>query len=112
MKALAELLQKKTSDPRLASATLTGVKMSPDLKNAKIYYTCQGGEKAREAVAAGFGSARGFLKRILAKDLGLRSMPELNFFYDESFDYGERIEKVLKSINADNGIDHLTPKKK
>jgi len=112
MKVLAELLQKKTGDPRLASATLTGVKMSPDLKNAKIYYICQGGEKTREAVAAGFGSARGFLKRILAKDLGLRSMPELRFFYDESFDYGERIEKVIKSLNAGNGIDHLTPKKK
>ena len=112
MKVLAELIQKKTSDPRLASATVTGVKMSPDLKNAKIYYTCQGEEKIKEAVAAGFGSAKGFLKRTLAKKLGLRSMPELKFFYDESFDYGERIDKVLKSISAGNGIDHFTSKKK
>jgi ribosome-binding factor A len=112
MKVLAELLQKKTSDPRLASATITGVKMSPDLKIAKIYYTCKGEEEVKVAVAAGFGSAKGFLKRTLAKKLGLRSMPELKFFYDESFDYGERIEKVLKSISAGNGIDHLTSKKK
>lgn len=86
--------------------------MSPDLKNAKIYFTCQGGEDRREAATEGFGSARGFLKRTLAKELSLRYMPELKFFYDESFDYGERIEKVLKSINAANGIDHLTTKKK
>lgn len=112
MKILADLLQKETGDPRLARATVTGVKMSPDLKSARIYFTCQGGEKTKEAVTAGFGSAKGFLKRTLAKELGLRYMPELTFFYDESFDYGERINKVLKSINAANGIDHLTVEKK
>lgn len=112
MKVLAELLQKETSDPRLSNTTVTGVKMSSDLKSARIYFTCQGGEKNKEAVAAGFGSARGFLKRTLAKQLSLRYMPELKFFYDESFDYGERIEKVLKTINAANGINHLTDKKK
>jgi ribosome-binding factor A len=112
VKILAELLQKETGDPRLAKATVTGVKMSPDLKSARIYFTCQGGEKIKEAVTAGFGSAKGFLKRTLAKELGLRYMPELKFFYDESFDYGERIDKVLKSINAANGIDHLTVEKK
>jgi ribosome-binding factor A len=112
MKVLAELLQKETSDPRLSNATVTGVKMSPDLKSAKIYFTCHGGEKNKDAVAAGFGSARGFFKRTLAKQLRLRYMPELKFFYDESFDYGERIEKVLKTINAANGIDHFTAEEK
>ncbi len=109
---MAEFLQKEASDPRLSSATVTGVKMSPDLKSAKIYFTCQGGERNKETVAAGFGSARGFFKRTLSKQLRLRYMPELKFFYDESFDYGERIDKVLKSINAANGIDHLTAEKK
>jgi ribosome-binding factor A len=112
MKVLAMLLQKEMSDPRLSGVTITEVKMSPDIKNAKIYFTCQGGEKSKEAVVAGFGSAKGYLKRTLAKQLGLRYMPELKFFYDESFDYGERIEKVLKSINAADGIDHLTTKEK
>lgn len=112
IKVLAELLQKGTGDPRLAKAIIAGVKMSPDLKLARIYFTCQGDEKTKEAVTAGFNSAKGFLKRTLAKELGLRYMPELNFYYDESFDYGERIDKVLKSINAANGIDHLTVEKK
>ncbi len=112
MKVLAEVLQKGTGDPRLEGVTVTGVKMSPDIKNAKIYFTCHGGKDKKEAVTAGFGSARGFIKRILAKQLSLRYMPELKFFYDESFDYGERIERVLKSINAANGIDHFTAEKK
>lgn len=111
IKILAKVLQKGIGDPRLESAIVTGIKMSPDLKNAKVYFTCQGGSENKETVAAGFGSARGFLKRTLAKELNLRYMPELKFFYDESFDYGERIEQVLKAINAANGIDHFKAEK-
>ncbi len=112
MKVLAEVLQKGTGDPRLEGVTVTGVKMSSDIKNAKIYFTCHGGKENKDAAVAGFSSARGFIKRILAKQLSLRYMPELKFFYDESFDYGERIERVLKSINTANGIDNFTAEEK
>ena len=95
---LAELLRKEISDPRLAMATLTGVKMSKDLRLAKIYFSISGGETARQSAAEGFKQARGYLKRELAQRLELRYMPDLTFYYDESIDYGARIEQLLKEV--------------
>lgn len=104
-KLLSELLQKRISDPRLVQTTISGVKMTNDLRIAKIYFaTANGAEKKTEALE-GFKSARGFLKRTLAASLGLRYMPDLQFYYDDSFDYGERIESVFKRIEAEHDSD-------
>jgi ribosome-binding factor A len=94
----AELLRKEIKDPRLNMATITGVKVSRDLRIAKIYYSISGGESVRKDVAEGFKQARGFLKRELAQRLDLRYMPDLVFFYDESIDYAARIEELLKTV--------------
>jgi ribosome-binding factor A len=104
-KLLAEILRRRTKDPRLKAATISGVKMSRDLRIARIYFTAAGGKKVREAVMEGFQSARGHLKRTLAAELGLRYMPDLSFHYDGSFDYGESIDRLLKSIHTENGSD-------
>lgn len=101
-KTLSDVLTRKIKDPRLAMATITGVKMSSDLRLARIYFAISGSETARDEVISGFKAARGFFKRILARQLGLRYMPDLTFFYDDSFDYGSHIDKVLKSIKTDN----------
>jgi ribosome-binding factor A len=103
---LAELLKKKIRDPRVAMATITRVKMSRDLKLARIYFTIYGDSQKSEAAVQGFESARGFIKRSLARRLNLRYMPDLKFFYDESFEYGSQIDQLLKKISTDNGPDH------
>ena len=96
---LSDLLKKEIRDPRLEMTTITAVKMSSDLKNAKIYFTMPpGSPEARNGAAEGFNSAAGYLKKKLARQLGLRYMPALKFFYDESLDYGAHINQVLKSI--------------
>ncbi|MEJ2170293.1 MAG: 30S ribosome-binding factor RbfA, partial [Desulfobacterales bacterium] len=97
---------KNIRDPRLMMTTITRVKMSPDLKLARIYFSIYGGSSKSEAAAMGFESARGFIKRSLARRLGLRYMPDLKFFYDDSLDYSFRIEKLLKKIAEDNGPDN------
>lgn len=102
---LSEILRKETKDPRLKMATITGVKMSRDLKNAKIYFSITGTDRRREEVLKGFQSAHGHIKRTLASRLELRYMPELRFYYDDSFDYGEHIDKLLKSVADENGTD-------
>jgi ribosome-binding factor A len=103
---LSDLLKKNIRDPRLMMTTITRVKMSPDLKLARIYFSIYGGSSKSEAAAMGFESARGFIKRSLARRLGLRYMPDLKFFYDDSLDYSFRIEKLLKKIAEDNGPDN------
>ena len=103
---LSDLLQKGIRDPRLEMTTITGVKMSPDLKLARIYFTIYGGRDRSEAAVKGFDSARGYIKRNLARRLGLRYMPDLKFFWDESFEYGSHIDKLLKKITTGNEPDY------
>jgi len=99
---LSDLILKEISDPRLSRATITGVSMSKDLRIAKVYFAAHGGKDDEQELTAGFESAKGFIKRALAKELGLRYMPELKFFYDTSFDYGAHIDRVLKTIRSDD----------
>jgi ribosome-binding factor A len=107
-KALSDLLRKGVNDPRLENVTITGVKMGSDLKTAYVYFSTYLGEKESADTAQGFQSARGYVKRHLAGKLGLRYMPDLKFMYDKSFDYGMKIEKLLKSVAPDDETDHTT----
>lgn len=96
---LAELLRRDISDPRLHLATITDVKLTKDLRRARIFFASPGGKEISAQTAQGFQSAAGFIKRHLGPRLGLRYMPELEFVYDESFDHGARIDQLLKSIS-------------
>ena len=108
---LSEILRREINDPRLRMTTISSVKMSADLKIAKVYYTTPGDEKSRRQVTEGFKHAAGFLKRSLERQVDLRYMPELKFFLDESLDYGFHIDKLLASVKDHNGSDNTTVKK-
>ena len=107
-KVLADLIRKGVNDPRLAQATISGVTLSRDLRIAKVYFTAHGNAHDEQALSAGFESAKGFIKRELARELGLRYMPDLKFFYDASFDYGAHINRVLKSIRTNDQKNNPT----
>lgn len=103
---LAQLLQKEISDPRLAKTTITAVKMSRDLRIARIYYATEKGVEKQKAAQEGFERARGYLKRELAQRLELRYMPDLKFFYDDAIDRGARIEKLIKMVKENDKAAH------
>lgn len=105
------LLQTAINDPRLASATVTGVKMTSDLKLAKIYFVVSDMVSTKENALAGFEQAKGFIKYTLAQKLKLRYMPDLQFFYDDSIDYGFHIDSVLKNIANEHTTDHQPTEK-
>lgn len=107
-KVLSEILLKKIKDPRLKAATITSVKMSRDLKFAKVYFVTSGGKERMEEAVEGFKSAIGYVKRKLAAQLGLRYMPELRFFYDDSFDYGSHIDEIIKAVKSENEFNNTT----
>lgn len=100
--SLSELLRKKINDPRLDFVTVTGVKLTPDLRDAHIYFTVSSGEKAQKDAERGFEKASGFIRSSLAKKLGLRYMPKLRFVHDKSFDYGSHMNSLLKSLKNDD----------
>jgi ribosome-binding factor A len=95
---LSELLRRDISDPRLQGATITEVKVTRDLRVARVYFAAVGGAAAAVSMKKGFERALGFIKRSLGPRLGLRYMPELEFHYDESFDRGAHIERLLKAV--------------
>ena len=101
---IADLVFRRVKDPRLASITITGVKVSDDLKHARVFFCAMGGSKGEDAkknAAAGLQKAKGFIRMELGRRLSLRYVPELEFNYDVSFEYGDKIEKLLKELHKD-----------
>ena len=95
---LAELFARGLKDPRVGLVTITGVKMSPDLREAWVYWTVHGEAEVRKQTARGIEAARGWLRREVGGTLGLRVVPELHFTYDEAIDRGDRIERLLREV--------------
>ncbi len=96
---LSDILLRQIRDPRIGLLTITDVKMSDDLRSAKIYLVQMGKDKLDAELQAGLEKAKGFLKRELGKRLSLRYMPDVFFFYDKSFEYGSRIDRLLMEIH-------------
>ena len=83
-------------DPRIGLVTITEVKMSPDLKHGRVYIGVLGGPEERKKTFEGLNSAASYIRHEIAARLRLRSTPELSFFYDQSIEYGARIEELLQ----------------
>jgi ribosome-binding factor A len=103
---LAEILRRHVKDPRLRLVTITSVDVSPDLRQAKIYFATTGDDEKIKRVLAGFEKARPYIKKLLGQELGLRYMPEIRFYYDDSLDYGARMEELFRSIGEADGHRH------
>jgi ribosome-binding factor A len=102
---MSDILRREVHDPRIANITVTDVRLTDDLRSARIYYVELGKDSLSADVEKGLAKAKGFLKRELGKRLQLRYIPELNFFYDPSFEYGSRIERLLKEVRKDETDD-------
>ncbi|MEN6620755.1 MAG: 30S ribosome-binding factor RbfA, partial [Smithella sp.] len=85
-------------DPRVHAVTITAVKVSDDLRNAKIYFVEMGKDDCSPEVKSGWTNATNFIRRELGKRLQLRFVPEIIFVHDKSFGYGSRIDKLLAEI--------------
>ena len=100
LEVIAELLRKDIRDPRVQAVTLTGVKVSKDLRNARVYFNILGGQDSRTNAAAGLQSASGFIRSKVGKQLNLRFVPAIEFTYDDSEDEAQRIDELLKQVKS------------
>ena len=98
---ISDLLLKQVRDPRIGSITITGVKISDDLRTARIFFVELGRDQCSEEVRSGLARATGFLRRELGRRLRLRLVPEILFTYDPSFAYGNRIEQLISEIHRE-----------
>jgi ribosome-binding factor A len=85
-------------DPRIGLVTITGVVVSPDLHDARVYVSVLGNEKKRLATMAGLESARGVLQGRLARELRMKRTPQLAFEYDPSVEHGVRMTKLIDEL--------------
>ncbi|MBN1636197.1 MAG: 30S ribosome-binding factor RbfA [Deltaproteobacteria bacterium] len=95
---LAEMIQRKVKDPRVQGITITDVDVSVDLKSAHVFFCLWDAQQKTEALD-GLNSAEGFLRHALKKVLRIKNIPSLKFIYDDSFDYGAKIDDILNDIH-------------
>jgi ribosome-binding factor A len=91
------------ADPRFSLVTITAVMVSPDLRSAKVYWVVSlFGDVDRDTrmneVQEALESAQGHFRKILSKELGIRFVPQLRFYYDDTFDVAEDVERLMSKI--------------
>ena len=106
---ISDLLAREVHDPGIGFLTITHVNVTADLQLARVNYTTLGDEKARKDTKRALERATPFLRRHLGKRLRLRRIPELQFFFDESIERHDRIERILQEIKAERGPDEPAP---
>lgn len=100
-KELGEIIGQKIKDPRVGFVTVTDVQVTGDLQQATIYISVLGDEKEKEDTLIGLTKAKGFIRSEIGQRIRLRKTPEISFEYDESIDYGNRIETLLNKIKQE-----------
>ena len=97
---LSILLQQKVRDSRISLVTVSKVQMTPDLKQAKVYFLLPKGESSSKALK-GMERAKGFFRTSIARALNLRFTPELVFYYDQQNEEIERLEAIFSEIHQE-----------
>jgi ribosome-binding factor A len=92
------LIRGALKDPRLDMVTITGVKLSDDLRHATVYFAAHGSDERQAEARQGFESAAGFIRSHLRRETDLRFIPELRFQYDKSMEEGAKIDRLLREV--------------
>jgi ribosome-binding factor A len=95
---LSLLVLTEAHDPDLRKVTITDVEMPSDLKSARVYFSCLGGDAEREKAAEALRRASGYLRREVGRRCELRYAPELFFVSDRSLERGARVEELLHQV--------------
>lgn len=94
-----DILQKKVRDPRVSGVTVTDVQMLGDLSAAKVYYTILSNLASdNQKAQRGLEKATGTIKRELGKRLTMYKIPDLVFVKDQSIEYGNKIDQMLRDL--------------
>lgn len=101
VKEISYILATEVKNQDIRFVTITDVKVTNDLSFAKVYFTILNEEKKKETLES-LNNASGFIRKMLADRLEIRHIPELEFIYDESIEYGKKIEHIIEQIHEDD----------
>ena len=103
---VASTLEMQVKDPRLGMVTITDAKLTPDLREATLYYTVYGSDEERQATAMALESAKGVLRAQVGKQTGVRYTPSLAFIADVVPENAGRIEELLTKAREEDAKVH------
>lgn len=98
---LSQIVQQELKDGRLGFITITGVKLTSDLRHAWVYFSVLGDNSNKERAEEGLKSASGYIKKLIGQRIKLRYTPEIEFELDKSLDKIEHIEHILDKIKKE-----------
>lgn len=99
---LSEMMVHEVQDPRLSGMSITDVSVDRELAYADVYVSALEGSQRAEEIIAGLQHAGGYLRSELAKRVDLRIFPRLRFHWDPTFERGERIERLIASLQDES----------
>jgi ribosome-binding factor A len=92
------MISRDLKDPRVGFVTVTGVRLSPDLRHARVFVSAMGTEKQRKESLEALNHAAGWIRRELGQRVRMKFLPDIIFDVDTSQEYGERIDRLLDDI--------------
>ena len=98
---ISALLVSGLKDPRIGFATITSVRITPDLRQARVYVSVLGSAEEQQQTLQAFRAARSYIRHELAHRVAMRRVPELVFELDRSAEYGARIEELLRRARGE-----------
>lgn len=99
---VSRIIQQEMGDPRLEFVTITGVSVTPDLRNAKVYFSVLGDTRKRDNAQKCLNGARGMIRKFIGQRIKIRYIPEFVFVYDDSIEVSARIERTLQEIHDES----------
>lgn len=102
---IAGYLIKGNKNPKIGFVTITSVTMTPDLHNARVYFSALGSEKEKADTIEGLEESAGVIRSYLGKVLSVRYVPRIEFLVDEGLEHSLRVQTLLNSVRDDDGQD-------
>ena len=97
---ISMILMREIKDENIKFVTITGCEITNDLSFCKVYFTVLG--KDTNEIKKELDNAASFIRGEISKRIEIRHTPELRFIFDESIEYGEKIEKIINEINKED----------
>lgn len=98
---ISQIILQDMSDPRLTFVTITSVEVTRDLSLARVNFSVLGDDKHLAGVEQTLSGASGFIRRLVAERVRIRYIPEIEFVYDNSLEYGARIEQAIENLQQE-----------
>ncbi len=98
---ISAIIAQEIKDPRVGFATVTEVKVSPDLRYARVLVSVLGSPEEKQATFDALAGATGYIRRLIGARVKLRHTPELSFVYDDSIEQGDKLMRLMEEIKKE-----------